>query len=197
MDDQPFEDDERNALASLADTPPHRKAHSYSQQLRSNTGTHIKKRHHQIRKHSLDDTSKNIISINSSTNYGYYIENSSDDDDEFYPYSTSSTGTTTTTAGAAAGNGVEFFHQGSQTYDAMPVGDGMNQEFRQQQQQQTLPEFVGTGGGVGIFKVPIRAAVHPSRPTCLELRPHPLRETQVRTSKLTGNLTCSLILIGI
>ncbi|XP_068639736.1 type I inositol polyphosphate 5-phosphatase 12-like isoform X1 [Aristolochia californica] len=44
--------------------------------------------------------------------------------------------------------------------------------------QQALPEFVGTGGGTGIFKVPIRAAMHPGRPPALELRPHPLRETQ-------------------
>lgn len=42
----------------------------------------------------------------------------------------------------------------------------------------TLPEFMGQGGGTGIFKVPIRAAVHPARPPPLELRPHPLRETQ-------------------
>ncbi|GFP83130.1 type i inositol 1 4 5-trisphosphate 5-phosphatase 12 [Phtheirospermum japonicum] len=37
---------------------------------------------------------------------------------------------------------------------------------------------MGTGGGVGVYKVPTRAAVHPNRPPCLELRPHPLRETQ-------------------
>ncbi|KAI4302078.1 hypothetical protein L6164_035293 [Bauhinia variegata] len=43
----------------------------------------------------------------------------------------------------------------------------------------SLPEFVANGGGTGIFKVPVRAAVHPSRPPCLELRPHPLRETQI------------------
>ena len=42
-----------------------------------------------------------------------------------------------------------------------------------------LPEFVGAGGGEGIFRVPLRAAVHPGRPPPLEVRPHPLRETQV------------------
>ncbi|KAJ6815687.1 type II inositol polyphosphate 5-phosphatase 15-like [Iris pallida] len=42
----------------------------------------------------------------------------------------------------------------------------------------TLPEFVGAGGGSGIFRVPVRAAMHPGRPPALELRPHPLRETQ-------------------
>lgn len=42
----------------------------------------------------------------------------------------------------------------------------------------TLPEFMGTGGGSGIFRVPVRAAMHAGRPPALELRPHPLRETQ-------------------
>ncbi|RWR92864.1 type II inositol polyphosphate 5-phosphatase 15 isoform X1 [Cinnamomum micranthum f. kanehirae] len=42
-----------------------------------------------------------------------------------------------------------------------------------------LPEFVASGGGRGIFNLPARAAVHPGRPPSLELRPHPLRETQV------------------
>ncbi|KAJ8647266.1 hypothetical protein MRB53_000289 [Persea americana] len=40
-------------------------------------------------------------------------------------------------------------------------------------------ELVGSGGGRGIFKLPVRAAVHPCRPPSLEVRPHPLRETQV------------------
>lgn len=42
----------------------------------------------------------------------------------------------------------------------------------------TLPEITGAGGGEGIFQVPLRAAMHPCRPPALELRPHPLRETQ-------------------
>ncbi|XP_039121726.1 LOW QUALITY PROTEIN: type II inositol polyphosphate 5-phosphatase 15-like [Dioscorea cayenensis subsp. rotundata] len=44
-----------------------------------------------------------------------------------------------------------------------------------------LPEFIGRGGGTGIFKVPTRAAIHPGRPPSLELRPHPLRETQANS----------------
>ncbi|KAL8160473.1 hypothetical protein V2J09_002010 [Rumex salicifolius] len=40
-----------------------------------------------------------------------------------------------------------------------------------------MPEFVAAGG-TGIFKPPIRASVHPHQPPALELRPHPLRETQ-------------------
>nr|XP_010926647.1 LOW QUALITY PROTEIN: type II inositol polyphosphate 5-phosphatase 15-like [Elaeis guineensis] len=37
----------------------------------------------------------------------------------------------------------------------------------------TLPEFMGSGGDTGIFRVPLRAAMHPGRPPALELRPHP------------------------
>ncbi|CAO2173478.1 unnamed protein product [Urochloa humidicola] len=44
---------------------------------------------------------------------------------------------------------------------------------------EALPEFVGAGGGEGIFRAPLRAAMHPGRPPALEVRPHPLRETQV------------------
>ncbi|CAH9137694.1 unnamed protein product [Cuscuta epithymum] len=44
---------------------------------------------------------------------------------------------------------------------------------------QPLPEFVGRGGGRGIFKLPDRSEAHPDRPPSLELRPHPLRETQI------------------
>ncbi|WVY97207.1 hypothetical protein V8G54_029358 [Vigna mungo] len=43
----------------------------------------------------------------------------------------------------------------------------------------SLPEFVAKGGGVGVFRLPARGAVHPARPPSLELRPHPLRETQI------------------
>ncbi|KAL5580079.1 hypothetical protein UlMin_012521 [Ulmus minor] len=42
-----------------------------------------------------------------------------------------------------------------------------------------LPEFIAKGGGTGIFKLPVRAAVHPNRPPSLEVRPHPLREAQI------------------
>lgn len=55
--------------------------------------------------------------------------------------------------------------------------------------QSPLAEFEGSGGGVGIFKVPARAPLHPDRPTYLEIRPHPLKETQVTK--------CVFVVIGI
>ncbi|KAG7650666.1 Type II inositol polyphosphate 5-phosphatase 15 [Arabidopsis thaliana] len=51
------------------------------------------------------------------------------------------------------------------------IGDGNGSD--------SLPEFVGKCGESGIFKVPIRSAVHPNRPPSLDVRPHPLRETQI------------------
>ena len=42
---------------------------------------------------------------------------------------------------------------------------------------------------MGIFKVPVRAGLHPGRPPCLELRPHPLRETQV--GKFLRTIACT------
>ncbi|KAE7997704.1 hypothetical protein FH972_002311 [Carpinus fangiana] len=48
-----------------------------------------------------------------------------------------------------------------------------------QNERSSLPVFVAKGGGTGIFKLPVRSAVHPGRPPCLEVRPHPLRESQV------------------
>ncbi|KAL3507024.1 hypothetical protein ACH5RR_032406 [Cinchona calisaya] len=176
MDEQNLEEDDRNALAGLSNAPPvPRKTHSYSQQLRSNTGTHHKKRH-QVRKHSLDDAK--TINIVSSNTYSYFLEGSSDDDDDFYPYST------TTGPGGVSASGSGDYNI-SQRIDGLAVGDvGGHEEYGQYQDQQqqhypSLPEFMGSGGGVGIFKVPTRAAVHPGRPPCIELRPHPLRETQV------------------
>lgn len=44
---------------------------------------------------------------------------------------------------------------------------------------ESLPEFIGSGGGNGIFKVPVRSAVHPARPPSLEVRPRPPTETQL------------------
>ncbi|KAL8166219.1 hypothetical protein V2J09_007718 [Rumex salicifolius] len=52
-----------------------------------------------------------------------------------------------------------------------------------------LPEVIGNGGDTGIFRLPVRAAVHPGRPPSLDVRPHPLRETQVGCSLRT--LICS------
>lgn len=55
----------------------------------------------------------------------------------------------------------------------------------------SLEEFVASGGEKGIFQGLTREAIHPGRPAFLELRPHPLRETQdgqaIYTITCTGN----------
>lgn len=155
MDDR-NEDDGKEALAGLSSLPPHRKAHSYSQQHRA-TSAH--RRHHQVRKHSLDDDriSKNIESFYDS------------DDDDFFPNSSPNSGNLA----------VDEYLLG------MDAGGGPDDPSA----CPSLPEFIGSGGETGIFKVPIRAAVHPGRPPCLELRPHPLRETQV--GKFLRNIACT------
>ncbi|KAL0359292.1 UNVERIFIED_CONTAM: Type I inositol polyphosphate 5-phosphatase 12 [Sesamum angustifolium] len=73
----------------------------------------------------------------------------------------------------------------SQRIEGIGIGDGSALDESQQQPSQPLPEIMGSGGGVGVFKVPNRAACHPHRPACLELRPHPLRETQAGKSSRT------------
>lgn len=159
MDDR-IEDDEREALAGLSSVPPPRKSHSYSQQLRAASD----QKRHQMRKHSLDEDQIPKVMD------GFY--DSSDDD--FLPYSTTS-----------AIGGEEFLSQRLDQNLCTDGGGGLEDS----RQSQALAEFVGSGGCTGVFKVPIRAAVHPGRPTCLELRPHPLRETQV--GKFLRNIVCT------
>ncbi|XP_054813831.1 type I inositol polyphosphate 5-phosphatase 12-like isoform X2 [Prosopis cineraria] len=156
--DERTEGDDNEVLAGLSSLPPHRKAHSYSQQLRS---TSAQNSHQQLRKHSLDE---NRIPINIGSFYNSY------DDDDFFPYSS--------TNHAIAGNDNYM----SQNSDSGGNVDNLLQF-------QPLPEFIGNGGGTGIFRVPIRSAVHPGRPPYLELRPHPLRETQA--GKFLRNIACT------
>ncbi|XP_011655531.1 type I inositol polyphosphate 5-phosphatase 12 isoform X2 [Cucumis sativus] len=159
MDDR-IEDDEREALAGLSTVPPPRKSHSYSQQLRAGSD----QKRFQIRKHSLDEDQ--IPKVKEG-----YCDSS---DDDFLPYSTTS-----------AIGGEEFLSQRLDQNLCMDGGGGIDDS----RQSQALAEFVGSGGSTGFFKVPIRASVHPGRPTCLELRPHPLRETQI--GKFLRNIVCT------
>ncbi|KAK8518201.1 hypothetical protein V6N13_027677 [Hibiscus sabdariffa] len=175
MDDHAIHDDDkdRDALAGLSSVPPpQRKIYSYSQQLRANSAH---KRNRQVRKHSLDDIPKPTEQ--------YFNEESSDD--EFFPHSTSNN--------APNASGEEYIitsHSQSQRErldkNLSLEGSCANDDSHN---FQPLPEFIGSGGGTGIFKVPMRATVHPRRPPCLELRPHPLRETQV--GKFLRNIACT------
>ncbi|XP_062026757.1 type I inositol polyphosphate 5-phosphatase 12 isoform X2 [Rosa rugosa] len=164
--DERSDDEDKDALAGLSSAPaPPRKSHSLSQQLR---GTSAQKRH-QLRKHSLDDVHvpMNVVNVDP-----YY--DSSDDD--FFPYSSN-----TTSASSNMTMSAEEYVSSSHRLDQSLCMEGGvdHHEPGSSREIQPLPEFIGSGGGTGIFRVPTRAAVHPGRPPCLELRPHPLRETQV------------------
>ncbi|KAJ8439388.1 hypothetical protein Cgig2_021802 [Carnegiea gigantea] len=109
------------------------------------------KRTSKTRNHSLDE--ERIVSMS------HHHRNDSADDD-FFPRS----------GGDSSGSGSyppRYDHSLS-----LPSSNSTNAI------EEPLPEFTASGG-VGIFKPPSRAAVHPNRPAALELRPHPLRETQI------------------
>ncbi|KAF5452812.1 hypothetical protein F2P56_027775 [Juglans regia] len=158
-----IEDDEREALAGLSAVPPPRKIQSHSQQLRA-TSSH--KRHAHVRKHSLEE-----VQIPKSLQHRQGPNYDSSEED-FFIYSSSSTTTTTSPTG--------------ERLDQNLCMEAAPDDYRQ---LQPLPEFIGSGGASGIFKVPTRAPVHPGRPPCLEPRPHPLRETQV--GKFLRNIACT------
>ncbi|GAB4862009.1 hypothetical protein Ancab_037263 [Ancistrocladus abbreviatus] len=68
-----------------------------------------------------------------------------------------------------------------------PIGGGDGDDTSER--IQPLTEFVASGSATGIFKAPMRAAVHPNRPVALELRPHPLKETQ--SGKFLRTIGCT------
>ena len=173
MDDNRIEDDEKDALSGLSPVPPQLKIHSHSQQLRANSG---QKRHTHLRNHSLEEV---LVPNNLEDNQHQYSDSS---DDDFFPYSSTTTTTTPNTV-AAAGFGNDYLSQ------RLDRGLCMDDSADDSKQCQPLPEFIGGGGTNGVFKVPVRAPIHPGRPPCLELRPHPLRETQV--GKFLRNIACT------
>ncbi|XP_057781265.1 type I inositol polyphosphate 5-phosphatase 12-like isoform X2 [Salvia miltiorrhiza] len=154
MDDRP-KDPDIKALEALSNSPPRRKTHSYSQQLRTMTGGHHPRHANHPRNHSLDEI--DILGGGGSGGEG------ADDEEDFYRYPITT---------GSVGGAVDMM-------DYVGMGEGGNGfDDSQLLPYQPLPEFMGSGGGVGVFKAPTRAAMHPNRPPCLEIRPHPLRESQ-------------------
>ncbi|XP_025014885.2 type I inositol polyphosphate 5-phosphatase 13 isoform X2 [Ricinus communis] len=177
MEDDRIEEEDREALAGLTTVPPPNRKVSYSHQLRSSSGGGGQKRHNQIRKHSLDN-----ISPPATTASERYVDSS---DDDFFPYSCTSINSSSSGGGGGGGGDVEEHLQPRLDMSLSVEGPPDREDVPH---IQPLPEFVASGG-TGIFKAPIRAAVHPGRPPCLELRPHPLRETQV--GKFLRNIACT------
>ncbi|XP_065860846.1 type I inositol polyphosphate 5-phosphatase 12-like isoform X2 [Euphorbia lathyris] len=159
MDDR-IEEEDREALKGLSPVPvTTRKVYSYSHQLRNNSGGQKK---YQVRKHSLDN-------IASPTDRPL-----DSNDDDFFPHASSPTG-----------GFVGEDHPPQRLDSCLSLDSPPADHLRK---NQLLQEFVASGG-TGIFKAPTRASVHPGRPPCLELRPHPLRETQV--GKFLRNMACT------
>ncbi|CAH8264412.1 unnamed protein product [Arabidopsis lyrata] len=171
MDSVIIEADEREALASLvpAHPLPPRKTHSYVEQYEQ-------KPHHPIRKYSLDEGSRSVTSDSEAV----YFDSS---DGEF---STEGVVIINGRTSGERGNGEEY---GFVTPPSKPASQHGENDGGGEDDIESLPEFIGAGGGVDVFKVPVRAAVNPGRPPCLELRPHPLRETQ--TGKFLRNIACT------
>ncbi|KAL9237545.1 hypothetical protein vseg_012079 [Gypsophila vaccaria] len=94
--------------------------------------------------------------------------------------SVSSSAVPTSPTAAAAAAAVRYDHSVS-----LPAAVVTAEE---DDQRSAMPEFMASGG-VGIFRTPTRSAVHPTRPPALELRPHPLRETQV--GKFLRTIACT------
>ncbi|KAJ4914520.1 hypothetical protein Rs2_00070 [Raphanus sativus] len=140
---------EEESSASLVAAPPHRKAQSFSQQF-------DQKPHHQVPRSST-------LAASATEAAAVYFDSS---DDEF------------STGGAIFSGGDSFCDGSSSVGEDYSVVTPPPNVGDDDDDVEPLPEFIGAGGGAGIFKIPVRAAVHPGRPPCLELRPHPLRETQ-------------------
>ncbi|XP_047942972.1 type I inositol polyphosphate 5-phosphatase 12-like [Salvia hispanica] len=167
MDDLPVDPD-INALEAISNSPPRRKTLYYSQQLRTMTGSQQPRHSNHPRNHSLDEI--DILAAAAAS-----------EEDDFYRYPI-----TTGSAGGA-----------TDMMDYVGMADGANGfDDSQLLPNQPLPEFVGSSGGAGVFKAPIRAAMHPNRPPCLEIRPHPLRESQGGKSIKTIASTCTQLWAG-
>ncbi|CAI0421187.1 unnamed protein product [Linum tenue] len=119
-----------------------------------------------------------------------YFSSSSDDEDESRPSNSSSMEATTKRLDYM----IQFLDRklsssdevhslrNSLPRDLNPTTSNNNHQSSTSSSSAALPEFCGRGGGTGIFRLPVRAALHPSRPPSLEVRPHPLRESQIGCS---------------
>ncbi|XP_057962460.1 type II inositol polyphosphate 5-phosphatase 15 isoform X2 [Malania oleifera] len=165
MADQRIEDDEEDVWAALSAVPESRGLHSYSHQWGFSTPPHREQpRDVNVRKFSLEEDRP------PPKIFDRFYDSSSDDEFCNYPFDSAASGG----AGVeSAGKRLDYMMQ---FLDRKLLSSN---DVQSDKEHRALPEFVGSGGGTGIFKLPVRAAVHPGRPPSLELRPHPLRETQI------------------
>ncbi|PSR98150.1 Type II inositol polyphosphate 5-phosphatase [Actinidia chinensis var. chinensis] len=186
-----IQDDDGDLLSSLTATSPHNRFHySLSQKFGIQKNDDDEQFRSKVKRFSLNDdanTTHTPIKI-----FDRFYDSSSDDDRDFYS-AASGSGHDNEAVVQSAGRRLDYMIQFLDRKLSSPESNnssGIDEENR------SLPEFVGSGGGTGIFKVPIRAAVHPSGPPSLELRPHPLRETQIGCFLRTLECTDSQLWAG-
>ncbi|KAE8658643.1 Endonuclease/exonuclease/phosphatase family protein isoform 2 [Hibiscus syriacus] len=172
MDEHNIHDDEkdREVMAGLNSVPPQRKIYSYSQQLRANSAH---KRHHQVRKHSLDDFPK--------PTYQFY-------NDESSGMTSSSTTPLLIMLPMPPVKNISSLvtlkGKGSTRTSTWKVLlPSMNPTISGLCQSSLAPEVAL------LFSRSLCMPPHPRRPPCLELRPYPLMETQV--GKFLRNIACT------
>jgi hypothetical protein len=168
---EPDEESLREVATAVARAPGNqRRVISYSQPLSRDVAS---ARRASLRNHSLDD--EHILPSSHSLSYAFHDPSAGMIGGVYHPplpphhhhQTSASYSAGPANASRRSSGGVS---EGSMTLErAMSEYGGGHG---------TLPEFVGAGGGEGIFRVPLRAAMHPGRPPPLEVRPHPLRETQ-------------------
>ncbi|KAM3276403.1 hypothetical protein ACQJBY_044662 [Aegilops geniculata] len=165
------DDEALKELAAASSRPPQRRGISYSQPL--SRGDTASARRAALRNLSLDDD--HVLPASHSLSYAHHDPSAGapagyhpplppqQQQHHHHPSASYSSGPSSRRSVGGASDGSMTLERAMSEY-----GGGAG----------TLPEFVGAGGGKGIFRVPLRAAMHPHRPPPLEVRPHPLRETQ-------------------
>uniref|UniRef100_A0A5B7BWU2 Putative type II inositol 1,4,5-trisphosphate 5-phosphatase FRA3 isoform X2 n=1 Tax=Davidia involucrata TaxID=16924 RepID=A0A5B7BWU2_DAVIN len=165
-----IEDEDGDVLASVSTaTPSYHNLHCYSEKLGVEEEEEEEVHSSSVRKFSLDE---DRTTIHAPKIFDRFYDSSSDD--EFYSSgSGGGGGGVDNEVVQSAGKRLDYMIQFlDRKLSSSPNNNDPND-------RSLLPEFVARGGGSGIFKLPVRAAVHPGRPPSLELRPHPLRETQI------------------
>ncbi|XP_047319211.1 type I inositol polyphosphate 5-phosphatase 12-like [Impatiens glandulifera] len=152
-------DDDKEALAALPATPTPPRKSQSYSQQLRSNTTGFCKKHNQLRNLSLDEER-----IPRGVNQFCEICD--------LPYSNPGAIDPSTTKGGSNRYEYRFQQVGSEA--------GVEDE-------PPFPEYVASG--TGIFSVPTRAVLHPARPPYLELRPHPLRETQL--GKFLRTIVCT------
>ncbi|KAL6956150.1 hypothetical protein U1Q18_043041 [Sarracenia purpurea var. burkii] len=172
----PIEDEDGDFLASLSPAPPYGRLH-YSQSEKFGDSAYLletaEEEDDKVKRFSLDED-QNGARIPIKIFDRFY--DSSSDESEFYSTGSGGGGLdngVVQSAGRRLDNMLQFLDR------KLSSPDNNNSDDPNSTDNRSLPEFVASGGGIGMFKVPLRTALHPGRPPSLELRPHPLRETQI------------------